>query len=510
MKYKVLLVESNYSSALRIRKMLPWDELGYSLVTEYYELTALNKIRSLQPDILILGNIQYLSSIPHFLDIIQESELPVRVILLTQEEESYYPFKSGEVDSLLPISTLTPQELSAALERSIHRLKQADPCLPFTWQDDCTDIRKIHHLLVDFSSRYEHWHLVMACFPEIDRVRQLNMARLSKSFSQSFQSSIQFLMGSGNRLLLALARPYTNRGHQQIDQIVLDMCRSAAELIQQQADTNATLFISPAIKYLEYSEAYGKLLENARYYYFVSDHSVVESCLVPNHPLKIEEDIRSLSNQMISHLLHFETSEAIDCLEEMYYQKIKLSLNEKMLSYGRLCMERAVLILNSLWGSNLQLDFSQAHITTMYDEVEFVAAKLLSALEDLGGNFQIRTKVLEAIVFFIQNHSQDISLSLIAEHLNVNSSYLSRIFKEDTKRGVTNYLNELRMIDAKCLMNYSEDSISRIAEQVGFWSVKYFSKMFKAYEGITPSEYIRNRKKKGAIDLLRSHLEHKL
>ena len=74
---------------------------------------------------------------------------------------------------------------------------------------------------------------------------------------------------------------------------------------------------------------------------------------------------------------------------------------------------------------------------------------------------------------------------------------------------MTNYLNELRMIDAKCLMNYSEDSISQIAEQVGFWSVKYFSKMFKAYEGITPSEYLRKNKRNGSIDLLRNHLEHK-
>jgi len=52
-----------------------------------------------------------------------------------------------------------------------------------------------------------------------------------------------------------------------------------------------------------------------------------------------------------------------------------------------------------------------------------------------------------------------------------------------------NYINKKRMEKAKKLLSTMDTTISDIARQTGFYNISYFSKMFKKYTGLTPSEY---------------------
>ncbi|MDF2613885.1 MAG: response regulator [Clostridia bacterium] len=94
---------------------------------------------------------------------------------------------------------------------------------------------------------------------------------------------------------------------------------------------------------------------------------------------------------------------------------------------------------------------------------------------------------------YIDNHyGENISLNEIANNLNVNSAYLSRVFKKDMEKGLTEYLNQYRIVKAQELIQRGNIRVVDIYTLVGFSSYNYFFKVFKEMTGMTPIEYKNN------------------
>ena len=77
----------------------------------------------------------------------------------------------------------------------------------------------------------------------------------------------------------------------------------------------------------------------------------------------------------------------------------------------------------------------------------------------------------------------------MAEHVGLSSGYLCRIFKEETGVSINAYINNLRMTYAGELLADKNSYIKEVAISVGFEDQLYFSRLFKRYYGVTPSEY---------------------
>jgi len=91
---------------------------------------------------------------------------------------------------------------------------------------------------------------------------------------------------------------------------------------------------------------------------------------------------------------------------------------------------------------------------------------------------------------YIKLHYKDnISLELVADHIGISSSYLSRLFKEEMNCGFTEYLNRVRIKTAQLYIESGEYQIKEIYEKVGFSSYNYFFKVFKDTTGATPHRY---------------------
>ncbi len=96
----------------------------------------------------------------------------------------------------------------------------------------------------------------------------------------------------------------------------------------------------------------------------------------------------------------------------------------------------------------------------------------------------------EKVVTYIQNHFKDqITLKDVADKFYVNSSYLGRCIQKITGVSFKQYLNDLRMEEAKRLLRSTDKLIYEIAEEVGFKESKYFVSKFTAEVGKTPMEY---------------------
>lgn len=95
----------------------------------------------------------------------------------------------------------------------------------------------------------------------------------------------------------------------------------------------------------------------------------------------------------------------------------------------------------------------------------------------------------KAIEFIRHNYAKDISLNQAAEHIGSNSSYLSRIFKDDCGMGFVEYVNHVRVQQAKYLMESTDIKLKEIVRLAGFNNYTYFFKVFKMIVGVTPLEY---------------------
>ena len=100
--------------------------------------------------------------------------------------------------------------------------------------------------------------------------------------------------------------------------------------------------------------------------------------------------------------------------------------------------------------------------------------------------------IRECIGFIEENYSQNITLDNAAAAVNISSSYLSFIFKQETGINFSAYLTNYRIEMSKKLILKSNLKIYEIAEQVGFGSPYYFSKVFKEIVGMTCKEF-KNR-----------------
>lgn len=83
----------------------------------------------------------------------------------------------------------------------------------------------------------------------------------------------------------------------------------------------------------------------------------------------------------------------------------------------------------------------------------------------------------------------DLSVEMICDCLGKSRSYLSRMFKENTGMNLLDYLHTTRLTEAKKLLNETDLGISEIASKVGYYSGWTLARVFKRYEGITPTAY---------------------
>ena len=92
------------------------------------------------------------------------------------------------------------------------------------------------------------------------------------------------------------------------------------------------------------------------------------------------------------------------------------------------------------------------------------------------------------IRYCADHFNEPITLKTLADEFGYTPTYFSRIFNEKFKIGFTNFINSLRIEEAKILLKESK-SMTEIAFSCGFSSIRNFNHAFKEHTGITPKEY---------------------
>lgn len=97
--------------------------------------------------------------------------------------------------------------------------------------------------------------------------------------------------------------------------------------------------------------------------------------------------------------------------------------------------------------------------------------------------------VNRAIEYMNEHYNENITLSSVAEKIDISSGYLSALFSGHMDCGFIDYLNQLRIDHACTYLKQNRLKVYEIAFKVGYKDEKYFSKVFKKVTGISPAQY---------------------
>lgn len=218
-----------------------------------------------------------------------------------------------------------------------------------------------------------------------------------------------------------------------------------------------------------------------------------------NKKVTAVSELSELSQQYIASVSNKEEGKAGEVLEQLFVNcshacglmpnQVK-SLYYEMLSH--LYKERK--------NNQLLPDFSIENHENIMDIMEgcfsyFMLHELLKEkTENLFADIS-QTKPENATIYmirdFISSHYSDSSLSVkdISEYVNLSTSYLCTFFKNGAGVTLNQYITEYRLEKAKQLLADPRYRITDISSAVGYSDGNYFSKSFRKYTGLSPSEF---------------------
>ena len=98
-------------------------------------------------------------------------------------------------------------------------------------------------------------------------------------------------------------------------------------------------------------------------------------------------------------------------------------------------------------------------------------------------------------IFELVKENKAITREELASQVFLSPDYMAKVFKKETGKRISDYLSEVRLQEAKCLLTDTTRSISDIASSLSYSNYSGFSRMFKSETGLSPAEYRKKHRK---------------
>ena len=98
-------------------------------------------------------------------------------------------------------------------------------------------------------------------------------------------------------------------------------------------------------------------------------------------------------------------------------------------------------------------------------------------------------QITECLDYIRANIHRNMTVSELANHIKLNETYLSKLFKKEMGCSVSEYIRNEKVTEARWLLAYTDKTSIEIATDLSFSSHSYFISVFKKVTGKTPKEY---------------------
>lgn len=531
--YKLLIVDDEYYAVQGVQSRLASENLGIDeIYTAYSAVQAMEIIRSTAIDLIICDIEMPGITGLELAEWVMEHYPATQTIFLTCHSNFSYAQRAVRLGSfeylLKPV--LFP-ELSVAIENALEKIRTDQEAKHFTesykeyyelwqsqkphlierfWQDVLsgrlyTTVNALDRTLASYEiplspdSRVlpilisvEDWHRELT--KKDEEILEYALRNVAEEiFLTPFQGTV---IHDSDGIIFVLLFVEEDCNDEQLALQVLHGCQDYKKASTEYFHCDLSCYIGKNIPMYALSSMHESLLNMERdnvtqsnvieWYEHRTDQSPARDPLpFDEWAILIEAGKSEVIGELITQTFEsFQQSKHIDaqCLEDFYYEFIQ------MVYY---------ILQKNGWSSNELLGnlLSNKQIATRsLSQLRQWVNQITSRLMDLttGNN---EDKWVGKIKLFIREHIQDeISREEIADHLHLNSAYLSRLFKKETGSSLSDYILLRRMELAKQWLLTSDLPISAIAQSLGYTNFSHFAKMFKKVHGANPQDCVKMRK----------------
>lgn len=141
-------------------------------------------------------------------------------------------------------------------------------------------------------------------------------------------------------------------------------------------------------------------------------------------------------------------------------------------------------IANSPYYTYLSTDYLVSELVIELTQ-QFINLVNSSVAKEIPGDNKF-SQILEWVRI---NATKKISVKMVANKFNFTADYLTRLFRKNIGVSTLKYINTIKISKSKELLINSNSNIKKISHLICFKDEKYFMKLFKEFEGVTPSQY---------------------
>lgn len=523
--YKVLIVDDEPIVKIALRSIISWESYGYTIcATASDGIEALKLVKENHPDLIItdlkMPNMDGLSLIRE----LKNESYPGEILVLSNYEDFDYVRSAlvmGAVDYLLKVSiqdTILVQYLDKITKKLALSITQNTITEQYEKILKDQQSKKRQQLLKDYfesttdlealpldqtyitdAMLNNTYDLILIHFEEnsANRTKMLSQESLQNTLLEAFETIPHYeliFINQANTLILipSLAKALRNINLQayihklsslfQLYFSVLPIIVFKDEIagLEQLREWFQTFKrITELTFYEELRIVKAEDYLPLHYVNFVYYKDLAEE-LQRNYPVdshKCKEYIHSL-------LVQFKSLHILPEVAKTYFEK-----TIEMLEY----LNHHLSLQTHDWLMEIKENIKTCR--TQEDLYLYVTLALESIFATVSAEekkqSEYKDEIIKAINYINQNYHRKISLTSIADYVNLSSGYLCRLFKSEVGTSVTNYINGLRMKKAMELIKKQEKEVSlkEVAISIGIDDQLYFSRLFRKYYGMAPSEY---------------------
>lgn len=145
--------------------------------------------------------------------------------------------------------------------------------------------------------------------------------------------------------------------------------------------------------------------------------------------------------------------------------------------------DKAVMMASSPEGTPFAMESAKAYASA-------AVAEMFSLSPPLSPYVATDPDATQRILLYCDTHyTEDLTLDVLERELGYSKYYISHVFSSNVKTGFARYLRGLRISAAKRLIRHTDKTMTDIAYESGFTSIRTFNRQFAAETGMTPSDY---------------------
>ncbi|MDR2080086.1 MAG: AraC family transcriptional regulator [Treponema sp.] len=486
--FKVLLVESNYTRAAKIAGLIPWTEFLCSLTVDYNDVSALEKLRGLEPDIVIIPEDLPLVSIPQFVWISMEQNPNIRFIIFG--DHTIPDSETGDHFIYLDNQNLTKESMIEALTKTLDKLSGRNREKAGTGEDEARDESRLQETLAAIGQRDIPAYLLLLKpkygFREIDR--DPLMGKIHSVLGEEGNGG--FITNSGELCIIFRFVPQKSPLYslKLLDQTMEKLLEGISRLIPYKKPVLLGELISDAFV----AGVYRELRKNQNLSYFCRERAFLNSRQVlASCPVFDYDRCTALFPLLLAHILANRLVEAVCCIEEIYTGLLKPSMDLSGLDFIRDQIQMYLDLYGTIQGyppGRTRLFLSG--FSYLEEEEVYLSSFLEQVMHPFRKGAEFHPKILTALSIIERHYMEYLSLDDISGELGMTKAYFCTLFKQIVHQGYVEYLNKIRIYKALNLIRRGERRVEYLARSNGFSEPKYFCRVFKKIVGMPPSLYM--------------------